>query len=66
MRLDLFKKSFPNLKTKFDNNIIGESSTNESGAAHQRDNDIVLANSTGGSGSKRKRQGNSDSGGKRR
>ena len=62
MRLETFKKSFPNLKTKFD--ITGESSTNERGAAHQRD--IVLSNGNGGSGSKRKRQENSDSGGKRK
>ena len=63
MRLELFKKSFPNLKTKFD---IGESSTNERGAAHQRNISIASANSSGGSGSKKKRQWNSDTGGKRR
>ena len=60
MGLEIFKKSFPNLKTKFD---IGESSTNERGAALQRD--IASTNGRGGS-NKRKRNGESDIGGKRR
>ena len=49
MRLEVFKKSFPNLKTKFD---IGESSTNERGSASQTN--IASTNSSGGSGTKRK------------
>ena len=58
MRLETFRKSFPNLESKFD---TGESSTNERGAAYQRN--IASANSSGGSGTKRKRQGESNMGG---
>ena len=61
MRLATFSKSFPNLKSKFD---TGESSTNERRVACQ--SNIASANRSGGSGTKRKRQGESDIGSKRR
>ena len=57
MRLETFRKSFPNLNTKFG---IGESLTNERGAALQRN--IASTNGNRGSGTK----GESDIGGKRR